>query len=139
MADYRLDKERIVITDEEKKAAMDALHLDSMLSTRDELIARMHLIDLAITTLTSKNFDTLKACCETGPVFDGDLLSKSSRDYLISHGLVVRVIVKNSAGFNACTDAGAHAYNAINAILAVRKKKDAMEFKDFMKKCGIMF
>lgn len=37
-----------------------------------------------------------------GPVFDGDLIGKSTRDALMKHGLTA----KNSHGDNICTDDG---------------------------------
>jgi hypothetical protein len=54
--------------------------------------------------------DTLVALVEQGPLWDGDVPSKSGRDELIDQGLAQRVIVKGEDGYTAATYAGCDAY-----------------------------
>lgn len=54
--------------------------------------------------------DDLTALVESGPLWDGDVPSKLGRDYLIEHGLAVRVIVRGSDGYTAATYAGRDEY-----------------------------
>jgi len=57
--------------------------------------------------------DTLIALVEQGPLWDGDLPSKTGRDCLIERGLAVRVVVKGEDGWQAATYAGRDAYRAL--------------------------
>lgn len=54
--------------------------------------------------------DTLIALVEQGPLWDGDVPSKTGRDSLIKQGLAVRVVVKGTDGWQAATYAGRDAY-----------------------------
>lgn len=54
--------------------------------------------------------DTLVALVENGPVWDGDIPSKSGRDSLINLGAAVRVLVKGEDGFTAATYLGRELY-----------------------------
>lgn len=60
--------------------------------------------------MTGAEIDTLIALIENGPLWDGDVPSKSGRDSLIDKGLAVRVVVKLQDGFTAATLAGRDAY-----------------------------
>lgn len=64
------------------------------------------------TPLSGAEVDTLIALVENGPVWDGDLPSKSGRDGLIARGLAVRVVVEGEDGWQAATYAGRDAYKA---------------------------
>lgn len=57
--------------------------------------------------------DTLIALVERGPLWDGDLPSKTGRDCLIERGLAVRVVVSGEDGWQAATYAGRDAYKAL--------------------------
>lgn len=54
--------------------------------------------------------DTLVALVEHGPLWDGDVPSKSGRDKLITAGLAIRVVVKGEDGYTAATYQGRDAY-----------------------------
>lgn len=56
--------------------------------------------------------DTLIALVERGPLWDGDVPSKSGRDDLIERGLAQRVVVRGEDGWTAATYAGRDAYKA---------------------------
>jgi hypothetical protein len=62
--------------------------------------------------LNGAEMDTLIALVEAGPLWDGDVPSKSGRDCLIGRGLAVRVVVKGQDGYTAATYAGKGAYKA---------------------------
>ena len=63
--------------------------------------------------LSSAERDTLVALVERGPLWDGDVPSKSGRDSLVRRGLVEKVIVKGEDGWQAATYAGRDAYKAL--------------------------
>lgn len=60
--------------------------------------------------LSGTEVDTLVALVERGPLWDGDVPSKSGRDDLVERGYAVRVIVKGEDGWQAATYAGRDAY-----------------------------
>lgn len=60
--------------------------------------------------LSGGALDTLIALVECGPLFDGDVPSKSGRSELLQLGLAVQVVVKGEDGYQAATYAGAKAY-----------------------------
>ncbi len=54
--------------------------------------------------------DTLIALVERGPLFDGDVPSKSGRDTLLKMGFAVQTVVKGEHGYQAVTMKGLEAY-----------------------------
>jgi hypothetical protein len=64
---------------------------------------------LAAESMNAAERDTLRCLYNNGPVWDGDLPSKTGRDELVKKGFAVRVIVKRGPGYNACTPLGAEA------------------------------
>lgn len=60
--------------------------------------------------LDGGQIDTLVALVEQGPVWDGDVPSKRSRDELVTAGYAVRVVVKGEQGYAAATYKGTRAY-----------------------------
>jgi hypothetical protein len=62
--------------------------------------------------LSGAELDTLIALVERGPLWDGDVPSKSGRDGLISRGLAVKVVVNGTDGWQAATYNGRDAYKA---------------------------
>jgi hypothetical protein len=63
-------------------------------------------------SMTGAELDTLVALVEVGPLWDGDVPSKTGRDGLLRKGLAVRVVVKGADGWQAATYAGRDAYKA---------------------------
>lgn len=63
--------------------------------------------------MTGAEIDTLIALVELGPLWDGDVPSKTGRDALITQGLAVRVVVEGEDGWQAATYAGRDAYKAM--------------------------
>lgn len=50
--------------------------------------------------------ETLRAIHNGGPLWDGDVPSKTARDDLLEKGLIEKVVVKSEDGFQACTYRG---------------------------------
>lgn len=63
--------------------------------------------------MTGAEKETLIALVESGPLWDGDVPSKTGRDSLLRQGLAVRVVVKGEDGWQAATYAGRDAYKAL--------------------------
>lgn len=63
--------------------------------------------------MTGAEKDVLIALVEQGPLWDGDVPSKTGRDALVARGLAVRVVVKGEDGWQAATYAGRDAYKAL--------------------------
>jgi hypothetical protein len=63
--------------------------------------------------MTPSEKETLIALVESGPLWDGDVPSKTGRDSLIEKGLAVRVVVRGEDGWQAATYAGRDAYKAL--------------------------
>lgn len=74
---------------------------DPVLSTKEELVELVHMIDFA------KNnrglHEQLYQLKKHGPIWDGDVISKSDRTDLLDVGACAKVCVKGEDGFNACT------------------------------------
>ncbi|MBP6564013.1 MAG: hypothetical protein KA200_00210 [Burkholderiales bacterium] len=62
--------------------------------------------------LTGAEFDTLQALVLNGPLWDGDVPSKSGRDSLIDRKLAVRIVVRGEDGYTAATYAGRDLWKA---------------------------
>jgi len=60
--------------------------------------------------MTGAEIDTLVALVERGPLWDGDVPSKSGRNDLIDRGFATRVVVAGCDGYTAATYAGRDAY-----------------------------
>lgn len=71
--------------------------------------------------------DTLSAAYTKGPLEDGDVPSKSSRNDLLDLGYIAKVVVKGKDGFNACTHKGREGYSAKLAIDKFRNDKTMMD------------
>lgn len=63
--------------------------------------------------LNSGERDTLVALIEGGPLWDGDVPSKTGRDELIQQGLAVRVVVRLQDGWTAATYKGRDVYREL--------------------------
>lgn len=63
--------------------------------------------------MTGAEKETLIALVERGPLWDGDVPSKSGRDALIDRGLAARIVVRGEDGWQAATYAGRDAYTAL--------------------------
>lgn len=72
--------------------------------------------------LSSGEREQLNQLLHQGPVYDGNVLSKSNRSNLIDYGLAVRCCYKGEQGYTAATYA---AYTVFNSSKAVPMKRIA--------------
>lgn len=96
------------------KQLLDALHESADLSSAEELKGACELI-IDVQAMTALERDCIHAGYKHGPLFDGDVPSKSGRDRLLDKGYMVKVVVKGEDGYNACTHKGAWAYRLLDA------------------------
>jgi hypothetical protein len=69
--------------------------------------------------LGSRHYEQLYQLVMSGPVWDGDVISKSARSDLIDWGLASRVCVKGQQGF---TGANYRGWNVLKSIPEDKKK-----------------
>lgn len=67
-------------------------------------------VEITKSNITYGQLDTLVALVEKGPLFDGDVTSKTSRNELIDCGLASRIINKGEQGYQAATYKGSTLY-----------------------------
>lgn len=96
------------------EALLESIHESADLSTSEELVRALKLI-IRVQEMNSAERDTIRAAFRNGPLYDGDVPSKSSRDVLVEDGFIAKVVVRGSDGFNACTYRGKWAYKLIEA------------------------
>lgn len=59
---------------------------------------------------------TLDAIVTRGPLYDGDIPSKSDRDALLGHGVIEKVVVKGEQGYQAANYFGWAVWKSLKAI-----------------------
>ncbi len=96
------------------KQLLDALHESTELSSAEELKRACDLI-IEVQAMDSAERDCVRAAYQRGPLFDGDVPSKSGRNSLLENGYMAKVVVKGENGYNACTPKGAWAYRLLEA------------------------
>ena len=96
------------------KQLLAALHETPETSSAKEIKEACELI-IRVQAMDGGERDTLRAAFKHGPLFDGDVPSKTARDVLVSDGFIAKVVVKGEDGFNGCTNNGAWAYRLIEA------------------------
>lgn len=67
--------------------------------------------------------ETLRFLHNKGPIWDGNLPSKSARDTLVEKGLAIRMIHQGQGGHQACTDRGR------GLLRAFQEEIEGVEFK----------
>jgi hypothetical protein len=107
----------IVLFADEYEKYLSILHEDLKLSTENEILEANDSIVRAV-FLYPGQIETLKAIHDQGPLFDGDVPSKTARDFLLSTGLVTKIVVKGEQGFNACTYKGSKVLKLVNVMLS---------------------
>lgn len=80
---------------------------DSSLDTKEEQKLQLAIVKDSVNI---NIIDTVTALFERGPLFDGDVPSKSERDWLLENDYCEKVVVKGEDGYNACTHKGAWLY-----------------------------
>lgn len=102
------------------KDLLEAAGANVELSTGGEISYAMTIV-IECQEMSGAEIDTLYAMHDTGPLFDGDVPSKSGRDALIDKRYAAKVVVNGEEGYNACTYRGARAYRVLKAIKAARE------------------
>lgn len=96
------------------KELLDVLHESVDQSSPEEIKEACELI-IRTQAMTDAERDVLRATYKDGPLWAGDLPSKSGRDTLMEDGFVEHVVVKGEDGHYACTSKGAWAYRLLEA------------------------
>lgn len=96
------------------KQLLDALHESTETSTAEELKAACELI-IEVQCMDGGERDCIYAAYKNGPLFDGDIPSKSGRNSLLEKGYMAKVVVKGEDGYNACTNKGAWVQRLLEA------------------------
>ena len=94
---------------------LDVLNTPLELSTDREVRDALELI-IQVESLSGGSIDCLIAAFTQGPLFDGDVPSKTGRDALLEYGMVAKVVVNGEEGYNACTYRGARAFRLLTAM-----------------------
>lgn len=94
---------------------LSAINESVELSSSTELKEALKLI-ICAQDLTNAEIDTITAAYKIGPLYDGDVPSKSARDNLVNSGFIAKITVDKQEGFNACTYKGARLYKLIEEI-----------------------
>ena len=97
------------------KKLLAAIHSDPSLDSAEEIKANIELI-IRVQEMSNGERETIKAAFSHGPLYDGDVPSKSSRDILVKDGFIAKVVVKGEDGFNACTYKGRWAHRILEAM-----------------------
>ncbi|MGY5392002.1 hypothetical protein [Acinetobacter sp. NigerLNRRAM0016] len=97
------------------KQLLDVIHSDVTLDSAEEIKSNIEFI-IRVQEMSSGEQDTIMAAFKHGPLYDGDVPSKSGRDLLLKDGFISKVIVKGDDGFNACTHKGGRAYRILMAM-----------------------
>jgi hypothetical protein len=95
---------------------LNALHESTETSSPKEIKTACELI-IRVQAMTPGERDTIRAAFKNGPLFDGDVPSKTDRDQLLEEGFIAKVVVKGEEGYNACTYKGGWAYRLLAVML----------------------
>ena len=101
------------------KKLFEVLHTDLTYGSKEEIARSIDLID-DVQGLDGGAVSTLNALYTEGPLFDGDIPSKSGRDSLVEKGYAAIVVVKGLEGYNACTQKGYWAYQLLKEMGEVK-------------------
>lgn len=96
------------------KQLLEVLYEGIELSSAEEIRDACKLI-IRVQGMNGGERDTIRATYRYGPLFDGDVPSKVSRDALVEEDFVTKVVMRGEDGYNACTYKGACAYRLIEA------------------------
>ncbi len=98
----------------EDKELLKVIHINDVLSTQGE-IDHAKTVLVRTRAMTGGERDCIRASFKYGPLFAGDVPSKSNRDQLVEEGYMAKVVCKGEEGYSACTYKGALAYRLIEA------------------------
>ncbi len=87
--------------------------------SKDELREVLELVEIAL-SLSGAAKDVLRQLRNSGPVEDGDVVSKAGRNDLINCGAAVKICVKGEQGYQACTYRGWSLAKIVEALAMER-------------------
>lgn len=108
---------------EDDKAVLASVDWDVTLNSSEENEAALKWLALA-RAAKGNAIDTIMAAFARGPMHDGDVPSKTGRDWCLEHDLIAKVIVRGEWGYNALTYKGAWVYKVLIAMGAEAPKKE---------------
>ena len=85
------------------------------MNTDSEVLSAVDIV-LRLESFDPGTRDMLRSLFECGPVWDGDVLSKTSRDRLIELRWASRAVVRGESGFTVCTYLGAQGYRVLKVL-----------------------
>lgn len=95
---------------------LEVLHVPRDLSHPDE-VAEAEQIIRYTSQLDAAARDTLVALFKKGPLYDGDVPSKSGRNTLLAFGFATKIVMNGEDGYSACTYDGRDAYRLLESGL----------------------
>jgi hypothetical protein len=93
----------------------DTLHVNVDYFNAEEIKEACEMI-IRVQAMTGDEQDVINSAFKTGPLWDGDVPSKSGRDTLLWDGFISKVVVKGEEGYNALTYKGSSAYRLLKAM-----------------------
>jgi hypothetical protein len=96
------------------KSLLESIHESPELSSPEGLRRACELI-IHVQQMSAGERETVLAAYKHGPLYDGDVPSKASRDLLLRDGLIAKVVVKGADGYNALTYRGRDVHRLIEA------------------------
>lgn len=96
------------------KKLLESIQESTETSSPEELKRACELIAMA-QEMPHAEREVLLCAYKHGPLYDGDVPSKSGRDALMEKKLIAKVVVKGEDGYNACTYRGRDVHHLIAA------------------------
>lgn len=99
----------------DRKEMLKRAHM--MLQTADDCGAEFDMLCFAVwCLLPSDARDTLRALVKHGPLWDGDVPSKTGRDTLLDMGFASKAIVKGEDGYQVANYLGGAVYRTAEEV-----------------------
>ena len=87
----------------------------SKYSTEDEIEHALKALNIAA-NLSGNAKEVLKQLVRTGPVWDGDVVSKSGRDECLNHRIINKILVGGEQGYQAVNYFGYSVFKIVQNI-----------------------
>lgn len=97
------------------KDLLNVLHVGIEFDSDERITDAVKFISI-VQEMSQSEKDVIMGSFEHGPLWDGDIPSKSGRDSLLDSGFISKVVVKGEEGYNACTYKGARAYRVLKEM-----------------------
>lgn len=97
------------------KTLLDVIHVGVEFDSDKKISDGVKFIN-RVQEMSAAESDVIIGCFESGPLYDGDVPSKTGRDSLLTDGFISKVVIKGEEGYNACTYKGARAYRLLKKM-----------------------